>query len=214
MNNNRDHEINYRSSSSFKKMQSSKITVCGAGALGSNLINILCRQGYENISVIDMDRVEKHNIATQLYTLRDVGQKKANALKGLMLQSLKSKINSIDKELVSGNSNKLLSGSDLVVDVFDNWKSRKLIFNYCFENNIPCVHAGMSDDGFSEIKWSEQYKIPNKEVEQEDVCDYPLAANLVHFTTAVLAEVITQFVTSGIKLNRDFTLKDIMLHKM
>lgn len=214
MNRNREHELSYRSPTSFEKMQFAKVFVCGAGALGSNLINILCRQGYEKVSVIDMDRVEKHNVANQLYTLRDVGQKKANALKGIMLQSIKVKINAIDKELSSSNTNKFLSNQDVIVDVFDNWKSRRLVSEFSNDFGVPCVHAGMSDDGFSEIKWNDFYKIPDVDVEQKDVCDYPLASNLVHITSSVLAEIVTQFVTEGSKLNREFTLKDVLLHKV
>lgn len=209
-----EHEINYRSSEDFKKMCAAKICVCGAGALGSNLINNLLRQGVNSITVIDMDRVEAKNVATQAYTLRDVGQKKVGALKSLMHQATRKVITSIDKELKQSNVSKLLKNQDLVIDVFDNWESRKIVKNACAKLKIPCVHAGMSDDGFSEIKWNENYSIPQKEVEQDDICDYPLAANLVHMTVAVLAESVIQFITTGKKLNRDITLKDIGVHKI
>jgi len=209
-----EHEINYRSSDAFQKMQETEICVCGAGAIGSNLINNLLRQGVNQITAIDMDRVEAKNVATQIYTLRDVGQKKTNALKSLMHQATRKVINSIDKELQQSNVSKLLKGHDLIVDAFDNWESRKLVKKASANLNIPCIHAGMSDDGFAEIKWNEIYSIPKIEVEQEDICDYPLAANLVHITAVVLAEVIIQFITTGSKTNREITLKDIGVHKI
>jgi len=209
-----EHEINYRSSEAFKRMQKIKVCVCGAGAIGSNLVSNLLRQGVEQLTVIDMDRVEAKNVATQIYTLRDVGQKKTNALKSLMHQATRKVINSIDKELQQSNVSKLLKGHDLVVDAFDNWESRKLVKKACVNLNIACVHAGMSDDGFAEIKWNEVYSIPQTEVEQEDICDYPLAANLVQITAAVLAEAIIQFITTGSKINREITLKDIGVHKV
>ncbi|MHA1675807.1 MAG: HesA/MoeB/ThiF family protein [Candidatus Njordarchaeales archaeon] len=206
------HEIQYRKAMAFKKMAASKICVCGAGALGSNLINNLLRQGVSNVSVIDMDRVEAKNVATQVYTMRDVGQKKTAALQSLMHQATKKIITAVDKELRQNNATKLLKGYDLVIDVFDNWKSRKAVQTVCAQLKIPCVHAGMSDDGFSEIKWNKSYSIPKVEVEQEDICDYPLAANLVHLTVAVLAEVIIQFIIDGQEMNREITLRDIGIH--
>ena len=209
-----EHEINYRTSIAFKKMNRIKVCICGAGALGSNLANNLIRQGVDNLTIIDMDRVEAKNIATQIYTLRDVGQKKANAIKSLIHQATRKVINTIDKELKQNNVSKLIKNHDLIIDVFDNWKSRKLIKNACDNLKIPCVHAGMSDDGFAEIKWNATYKIPSIEVEQDDICDYPLAANLVHFTSSVLAEVVIQFIIDGDKVNKEITLKDIGVHNV
>lgn len=212
MSKNNEHEINYRSTDAFKKMEKTKICICGAGAIGSNLINNLLRQGISNITAIDMDRVEAKNTATQIYTLRDVGQKKTAALKSLMHQATRKIVDVVDKELRQNNATKLLKGYDLVIDAFDNWKSRESVQRACTKLKIPCVHAGMSDDGFSEIKWNEVYSIPKIEVEQDDICDYPLAANLVHLTVSVLSEVVIQFITTGNKVNREITLKDISIH--
>lgn len=209
-----EHEISYRSSAAFKKMEKIKICVCGAGAIGSNLVNNLLRQGINNLTVIDMDRVEAKNVATQVYTLRDVGQKKASALKSLMHQATKKVLTTVDKELRQNNASKLLKGHDLVIDAFDNWESRSLVKKICTNLKIPCVHAGMSDNGFSEIKWNDSYSIPKVEVEQDDICDYPLAANLVHVTASILAEIVVQFITAGSKTNREITLKDIGVHKI
>ena len=209
-----EHEISYRSSAVFNKMGKIKICVCGAGAIGSNLVNNFLRQGINNITVIDMDRVEAKNIATQVYTLRDVGQKKVSALKSLMHQATKKVLNTIDKELRQNNASKLLKGHDLVIDAFDNWESRKLVKKVCTNLKIPCVHCGMSDNGCSEIKWNDLYSIPKVEVEQDDICDYPLAANLVHVTVSILAEIVVQFITAGSKTNREITLKDIGVHKI
>ena len=206
------HEINYRTKKVFEKMAKTKICVCGAGALGSNLINNLVRQGFAQITVIDMDRVEKHNIATQVYSRRDVGQMKANALKANIFQNTGQVIEAVDKELRDNNAKKFLKGFDVIVDVFDNWASRRLVSETALAMKTSVVHAGMSDDGFAEIKWNDNYKIPVKDVEQKDVCDYPLAANLVQLTSAVLAEAVAQFVSDGETLNREITLKDLRVH--
>ena len=41
--------------------------MCGAGAVGSNLVDNLARQGAENLCVVDRDRVEEHNVSTQVW---------------------------------------------------------------------------------------------------------------------------------------------------
>jgi len=207
-----EHEIEYRSQGAFKKMGNINICVCGAGALGSNLINNLARQGFKRITAIDMDRVEDKNVATQIYTLKDVGQKKVRALQTHIHQATKVVVNVVDKQLRENNVNKIIKGHDLVIDVFDNWESRRIVKDACEQKQIPSVHAGMSDDGFSEIKWNQSYSIPKIEAKQDDICDYPLAANLVQITVAVLSEVITQFVTTGKQINREITLRDIGVH--
>lgn len=56
------HEEIYRGKDLISKLGKYKITVCGVGALGSNLVDNLARQGFSNFKVIDMDRVESHNV--------------------------------------------------------------------------------------------------------------------------------------------------------
>lgn len=208
------HETNYRGQDTLDKIKSFNLFVCGAGALGSNLIDVLTRQGFPIISVIDMDRVEKHNVHTQIYSLKDVGLMKVNQLKATVYGNTKTVLNIFGKELNESNVGRMFQGSDLVVDVFDNWKSRALVKETCDSLGIPCVHAGMSDSGFAEVKWNSYYTIPRIETEQKDVCDYPLAANLVHLTVSLLSEIIVQFVSTGKQLNREITLKDISVHKI
>ncbi len=67
------HEMLYRGRDAIEKLAKASITICGAGALGSLLADNLARQGAARLAVIDFDRVEAHNIGTQLYRREDVG---------------------------------------------------------------------------------------------------------------------------------------------
>jgi len=201
------HEIAFRGLEIFEKRSQHKIVICGAGALGSNLLNVIARQGFTSLSLIDMDKVESHNVANQLFGKSDVGSAKVRACANKMFRELGVKIEPIFKELKQNNTIKLFKKASLIVDTFDNFESRKIVKDHCLD--LPCVHAGMSDDGFSEIKWNSDYKIPETEVEQNDVCEYPLAVNLVHFTVCLLAEAIIRFIDLGQKINFDFTLTDL-----
>ncbi len=58
------HERLYRGDAFIKQMRQLRLTVCGAGAVGSHLVNNMVRQGVSSLTVIDFDRVEQHNFGT------------------------------------------------------------------------------------------------------------------------------------------------------
>src|SRR5580698_3514871 len=91
------------------------ITVCGAGALGSNLIDSLTRTGFSKITVIDMDRVDTHNLNTQVYADTDIGSLKVDALKNRIFRNIGTEIEAINKELTAANVKQLLKKAKVVV---------------------------------------------------------------------------------------------------
>jgi len=206
-----NHEIEFRGKDVMAKRKNFKIMVCGAGAIGSNLVNHLCRQGFEAISVIDMDKVEMHNISTQIWGKRDCGNHKSTALKNIMARDVGVIINAVNKKLDENNTKKMLSSFNLVIDAFDNWDSRKIVRDFCLKNDTPCVHAGMSDQGFSDVKWNDIYIIPKNTNKQDDVCDYPLARNCVDITVAALAEVVCKFTDENRQVNCDIMLDPLKI---
>lgn len=56
------------------------ILLIGAGGIGSWAFTALKKMGCSNITVVDFDRVENHNTASQAYTIHDVGELKVWAL--------------------------------------------------------------------------------------------------------------------------------------
>lgn len=205
------HEQAYRGEDLLKKLGSKQITICGGGALGSHLADTLARQGVTDMRVIDMDRVEEHNINTQVYGESDIGAQKAQALMNRLFNDTGIEIDAVAKELNAGNAKKLLKGSGLVVDTFDNSESRQIVYDFCQENGIECLHAGMFET-YGEVVWQEAYTVPGDSVDGEgDVCDYPLARNLVTFVVSMAAEEIVDFMTSKKprKKNWSITLKDM-----
>lgn len=203
------HESEYRGEEIVAARGSAKIICCGAGAIGSNLLDLLAVQGYHALVVIDKDRVESGNLGTQAYTPADAGRMKASQLSAFIFRKLKVKVEAIDTELKSSNVKKLLSGAKLVIDAFDNACSRNLVQDFCKKSSIPCLHIGMSVDGFAEIEWNENYHAHEPPPGEHAPCDYPLAVNLVKFTVAMAAEVINSFIDYGKKRAIHFTLKDM-----
>lgn len=208
-----DHELEYRGSEIIDRRFNFHIAICGAGALGSHLADILVRQGYCLLSVYDKDSVERKNIGNQIYEPTDIGRSKAIQLANKLTRRYGIKGHNGVVATITASTVKKLKNSQLVIDVFDNTASRKIIKDFCAISKIPCLHAGMSKDGFAEIVWNENY-YPFEVKEEvnanaEEPCEYPLAVNLVFFTVVITAEIINKFVDKGVKTSVQFTLNDM-----
>lgn len=199
------HEEIYRGAESVAKLAKPLVTICGAGALGSHLADNLARQGFHNLRVIDRDRVEEHNVSTQLYDTVDVGAWKVEVLRNRLFRTAEIEIDAVRKELSERTVRSLLKRSDIVVDTFDNSKSRHLVQQRCRDSTTECLHIGLYAD-YCEAIWDGHYRVPG-DVEG-DVCEYPLARNLVLFAVGLGSELLVRYVLDGNKQNYSGTLSD------
>ena len=206
------HETLYRGSDALSRLAQVRLTICGAGAVGSNLVDNLVRQGLRQVAVIDDDRVEAHNVGTQTYAEGDVGAFKVEVLQAEVFRAVGAEITAVRKRLTERNVRRLLAGADLVVDGFDNHASRALVTELCRAERIPCVHVGLSAD-YAEVVWNEGYRVPRDVAEEGmDVCDYPLARNLIQFAAALSSEVVVRFLLAGERQSYSFTLRDLTIN--
>ena len=208
------HEEVYRGADSLAKLKTPLIVVCGAGALGSNLVDNLTRQGCGNIRVIDRDRVETHNINTQIWAEADVGALKTAALKNRVFRAVGVEIDAVNRDLAAGNVKNTFKGANLVVDCFDNRAARLLVQNACRESNIPCLHVGLFE-GYGEVVFDNFYRIPKDQTEG-DVCDYPLARNIAMLTMIVATEEILDFFLAKMPRGKSWsiTLGDLKIQEL
>jgi molybdopterin/thiamine biosynthesis adenylyltransferase len=190
------------------KLKDFPITVCGAGALGANLTENLARSGFGKLKVIDRDRIEERNLSTQPYYRSDIGAYKAKILANNLYRALGVAVEGQTKELTPANSAQLLSGSALVVDTFDNSSARSAVKDYCASAQIFCLHVGLGDD-YAEVIWNDIYRVPSPA--NDDVCDYPLARNLVGLAVVVASEAIVKFVATGEQQSFTITLGDFAI---
>lgn len=193
------------------RLKQQRVILCGAGALGANIAETLARSGFERLKVIDRDRIEERNLSTQPYYKSDIGAFKAKILANTLYRSIGVKIEAESKELTIANVQQLLANSDLVIDTFDNSVARQIVTDHCTQTNLSCLHAGLAVD-YAEVIWNESYQVPS--AAQDDVCDYPLARNLVLLTVAVACESTITFVATGEKLGFTITLKDLTIHPL
>ncbi len=199
------HEQLYRGADALARLAAAHVTLCGAGALGSHLADNLARQGVGRLRVIDKDRVEERNVGTQLYGQTDVGAWKVAVLRNRLFRAAGLETEAINKELTEKNARNLLKGGGLVVDAFDNSASRRLVQEQCRSLGLVCLHIGLHAD-YAEVVWDEHYRVPPDV--SGDICDYPLARNLVLLAVAVGSEVLVRFVLAGRKEDWSVTLGD------
>lgn len=200
------HEQLYRSTETLKTFQTFPITICGAGALGANLTENLARSGFATLKVIDCDRIEERNLSTQPYYRSDMGAYKAKILANSLYRAIAVKVTPETKKLTETNTQLLLKGSGLVVDAFDNSIARQAVKDYCQQAQLPCLHIGLASD-YAEVMWNTIYRVPSDV--NDDVCDYPLARNLVILTVAVATEAIITGITTQNTPSYTITLKDL-----
>lgn len=205
------HERLHRGDALLARLRDLPITVCGAGALGANIVENLARQGAGRLTVIDRDRVEERNLSTQPYYRSDIGAFKAKILGNSLFRALGVTVTTQSVELAAGNAARLLAGAALVIDTFDNSVARAAVSSACVSSGTSCLHTGLSGDGFAEVAWDDVYTIPSDT--GDDLCDYPLARNLALLVVAVAAETIVRWADTGEKVSRTVTLADMAVRE-
>jgi molybdopterin/thiamine biosynthesis adenylyltransferase len=161
--------------------------------------------------VIDRDRIEEHNVGTQLYGESDVGAWKVEVLKQRLFRATGIEIEAHRKGLDDRTAKSLLQDGGLVIDTFDNSASRRLVQEQCRALNLPCLHVGLYAD-YAEVIWDEHYRVPQDVA--GDVCDYPLARNLVLLAVAVASEILVRHALAGVRQDYSVTLRDFSVHPL
>jgi molybdopterin/thiamine biosynthesis adenylyltransferase len=205
------HEQIYRGDAALAQLAATRITLCGAGALGSHLADNLARQGFGPLRVIDRDRIAEHNVSTQLYGTSEVGAWKVEALRNRLFRAAGVEVDAVAKDLTDRNARTLLKGAGIVIDAFDNSTARRLVQETCRALALPCLHVGLFAD-YAEVVWDEVYRVPADAA--GDVCDYPLARNLVLLAVAVASEALVRFVVDGERGNWSLTLRDFTVRPL
>lgn len=129
----------------FEKILGKRICVFGLGGVGGTAIEALIRSGFNDIIIVDFDKVDITNLNRQiLYTCNDVGQSKTDCAKKRLL--------SINPELkvVSYNCKAqefdFSQDIDFVVDAIDDVEGKLFIAKKCTELGTPfIVSLGMAN---------------------------------------------------------------------
>ena len=112
------------------------ITIVGAGSIGSNLGLLLARLGITDLTVIDDDKVEDHNLGHQAFRIDDIGLPKVVALQDVIRKATGTEI-----VIVEGKTDGKALNTDILVMGVDNMAARKEIvtnanFNYLVDGRM------------------------------------------------------------------------------
>ena len=116
------------------RMRAVRIGIAGLGGLGSNIAAALVRSGVGALVLADYDTVELSNINRQLYTLSDIGRKKAEALPEI-LHAINPfcEISAHDLRVTAENCKALFQGCDIVMEAFDLPEQKAMLVNTVME---------------------------------------------------------------------------------
>lgn len=137
-----------QSNHNYQRIKEAKLLIVGAGGIGCELLKCLIMSGFKNISIADMDTIEKSNLNRQfLFNAESIGQYKSEtAVKAIEAfrknSSLKLKAyvgNIKDKALFN---KEFFNQYDLILNALDNLDTRYYMNLICMKNNIPLINSG------------------------------------------------------------------------
>lgn len=108
-----------------------KITMIGAGAVGSWTSLCLAKMGFTNQTVIDMDCIDIENMNCQFYPVCEVNAQKTEALADLVGEFTGEEIEVKDEEYKGAS----IMG-DITISAVDSMEVRKNIFENCYTDYL------------------------------------------------------------------------------
>jgi molybdopterin-synthase adenylyltransferase len=129
-----------------RRLNQGKALLCGCGALGSAIANLLVRAGVGMLRVVDRDFVELGNLQRQ--TLFDEADAAAALPKAIAAAEKLRKINStvtvepVVANIGPTNIRRFCDGVDLVLDGTDNFETRFLINDAAVKFGLPWIYGG------------------------------------------------------------------------
>jgi molybdopterin/thiamine biosynthesis adenylyltransferase len=129
-----------------RRIARSRALVCGCGALGSTLANMLVRAGVGSVRIVDRDFVELSNLQRQvLFDEDDVARQLPKAIAAAeKLRRINSEveIEPVVADVDHRNVERLCEGVDVIVDGTDNFEIRFLLNDASVKHALPWVYGG------------------------------------------------------------------------
>jgi hypothetical protein len=190
-------------------MAARRVVIVGVGALGSHVV-LFSRNWKADIAVIDHDRVEVRNIASQFHSQMGSGKQKAKALEAAMQGLFHRPIEPFPVKLTKDNVRQLLGDASLIIDCTDNHEARSLIQHFAlgFSKNciVPCLHGCLSAAGdVARVIWTENFA-PDPEGETgQATCEDGENLWFHGLAGAIIAGVAQKFLETGKKQSFQIT---------
>lgn len=128
-----------------QQLKQSRVSIVGAGGLGSPVSLYLAAAGVGHITIVDGDTIDLTNLQRQiLFTTEQVGLSKAEcARERLSALNPEIELTAVSESLSTSNADDLFDRQDLIMDCTDNFATRYLINDSCVKKNIPWLFASI-----------------------------------------------------------------------
>jgi molybdopterin/thiamine biosynthesis adenylyltransferase len=128
-----------------KKIRETKVLVIGAGALGNEILKNLGLLGFQDIVVVDLDRIEESNLSrTVLFRSEDIGEFKADvAARAVKAMSGESNARGVVGNVIQDCGLGLFLWSDVILAGLDNREARLWINRCAWKVNRPWIDGAI-----------------------------------------------------------------------
>ncbi|UCE39179.1 MAG: ThiF family adenylyltransferase [Thermoplasmata archaeon] len=127
----------------------SKVLVVGAGAIGNEVCKNLLLSGYQNITIVDMDQIERSNLNRCLF-FSDLDAENKRSKAEVVAQKLKTLNDSVKvayhTEKIQNLPEDFIPSFDLVFGCLDNVAARLHVNAFCYHHKVPYIDG--ATDGF------------------------------------------------------------------
>jgi len=133
------------------KLAQSHAVIFGLGGLGSPAALYLAAAGIGTLTLVDFDQVDDSNLQRQIVHREvNIGQSKvASAQANLQALNHHIQINTVSERLKAHETLKLIQTAQVVLDCTDNFETRFLLNQSCFQAKIPLISGAA-------IRWEGQ----------------------------------------------------------
>jgi molybdopterin/thiamine biosynthesis adenylyltransferase len=128
-----------------KKIRETKVLVIGAGALGNEILKNVGLLGFQDIVVVDLDRIEESNLSrTVLFRSEQIGEFKAHAAaRGVNAISGESNARGVVGNVIQDCGLGLFLWSDVILAGLDNREARLWINRSAWKVNRPWIDGAI-----------------------------------------------------------------------
>lgn len=129
------------------KLKQARVSIAGAGGLGSTVAPILAAAGVGHIDIIDCDTVNLSNLNRQfLHCEKDIGRRKVySAYDTLHMLNGDIVIKPYNEKITYESAMRLFKGTDAIVDCLDNFEARFALNLVSVKKGIPLFHGACFD---------------------------------------------------------------------
>lgn len=131
----------YVSEEELERVRKARILLGGA-SIGSVIAECALRFGFEDITIVDGDKVELSDLNCQNFATADIGKYKAEALAMRLLKiNPDANISFVNQSIDHDNIGRIIEGYDIAINALDFRSDIPFVFDeMCSRESIPVLH--------------------------------------------------------------------------